>query len=110
MLIQSPIEWAVTVAKGGDWCHYDRTDNFSTLSISVKKNPKEEERKTCLIFSSGNVTKRVDIYQKPSGHTSPTYPQVDSDLPLSSLTDEKEILYLILAISAIWEASKKFLT
>ena len=89
LLIQSPIEWAVTVAKGGDWCHYDRTDNFSTLSISVKKNPKEEERKTCLIFSSGNVTKRVDIYQKPSGHTSPTYPQVDSDLPLSSLTDEK---------------------
>jgi hypothetical protein bacD2_13228 len=89
LLIQSPIEWTVAIAKGGDWCHYYRQENSSTLLISVENNLKEEERKTCLIFSSGTTTKRVDIHQKSSEPTSPAYPQVDSNLPLSSLTDEK---------------------
>ena len=44
LLIQSPIEWTVAIAKGGDWCHYYRQENSSTLLISVENNKKKQEK------------------------------------------------------------------
>lgn len=89
--IESSGEWTVTVAKGGEWCHYKMKENApSVLSVSTDANQTGKERLTRLIISSGSAEKRVEIYQRAaSSSTTPTYPQVDSDLPLSSLTDEQ---------------------
>jgi len=89
--IQSSGEWKVTVAKGGEWCHYHKKESApSVLFVSVDANPTEKERLTRLVLSSGSAEKRVEIHQKAgSSSTLPTYPQIDSDLPLSSLTDEQ---------------------
>ena len=89
--IESSGEWTVTVAKGGEWCHYKMKENApSVLSVSTDANQTGKERLTRLIISSGSTEKRVEIYQRAaSSSTTPTYPQVDSDLPLSSLTDEQ---------------------
>ena len=89
--IESSGEWTVTVAKGGEWCHYKMKENVpSVLSVSTDANQTGKERLTRLIISSGSAEKRVEVYQRAaSSSTTPTYPQVDSDLPLSSLTDEQ---------------------
>lgn len=89
--IESSGEWNVTVAKGGEWCHYKlKEKGSSVLLVSADANETGKERLTRLIFSSGAAEKRVEIYQRiTSTVTTPTYPQVDSDLPLSSLTDEQ---------------------
>lgn len=89
--IESSGEWNVTVAKGGEWCHYKlKEKGSSVLLVSADANETGKERLTRLVFSSGTAEKRVEIYQRvTSTVTTPTYPQVDSDLPLSSLTDEQ---------------------
>ena len=88
--IESSGEWNVTVNKGGEWCHYNKKEKSSSvLLISVDANKTKKERLTRLVFSAGTTEKRVEIYQKAAVPSAPTYPQVDSDLPLASLTDEQ---------------------
>lgn len=56
--IKSSGEWTVTVAKGGEWCHYKMKENVpSILSVSTDANQTGKERLTRLIISSGSAEK-----------------------------------------------------
>lgn len=88
--MQAEGEWNITVDNDAEWCHYQKKDGDpSVLLISVDANRTEKERLARLLFTSGSNEKRVTIYQHvPPSNASPKYPEVDSDLPLSSLKDE----------------------
>lgn len=89
--LQSTGEWNIAIDRGGEWCHYKKKEDDSyVLLVSVDANRTEKERLTRLIFTSDTNEKRVNIYQHVApSNASPSYPQVESDLPLSSLTDEQ---------------------
>lgn len=63
--IQSSGEWKVTVAKGGEWCHYHKKESDpSVLFVSVDANPTEKERLTRLVLSSGSAEKEWKSIRK----------------------------------------------
>lgn len=89
--VKATSAWYVEMIEGGEWCNYKLAErDANIIVVSAYANGTGEELTAKLLFKSGTKEQTVTITQPTSFIVTPSivYPQVESDIPLSALTDE----------------------
>lgn len=84
--------WQMELREGDDWCQIGlHESDASKVIVSVYNNGTPESRTAYIRFQAGKQEVLVEITQEAGQQVTPSivYPQVESDIPLSALTDAR---------------------
>lgn len=90
--VECNLPWQMQMKEGQEWCQCSlHPADASRVVVSAYNNESGESRVARISFLAGKQEKVVEVTQEPGQVVVPSivYPQVESDIPLSALTDAR---------------------